>query len=59
MIADEDGIEAAAATMVTMETCAMYEPQEIKEFHANQPFRFMIYTNEDTPELLFYGQIME
>ena len=56
---DEKGIEAAAATAVMMkETCALEEP-EVKEFTADEPFKYMILTNSDTPELLFYGQLVE
>ncbi|MCR5771580.1 MAG: hypothetical protein K6G87_10170 [Butyrivibrio sp.] len=56
---DEKGIEAAAATAVIMtEGCAPEEP-EVKEFFANQPFKYMILTDSDSPELLFYGQLVE
>ena len=56
---DEKGIEAAAATAVIMtESCALEEP-EVKEFFANQPFKYMILTDSDSPELLFYGQLVE
>ncbi len=57
---DEDGIEAAAATAIVMtETAFMIDEPEIKEFNADQPFTYMILTDSDTPELLFYGQIVE
>ena len=56
---DEKGIEAAAATAVIMtEGCALEEP-EVKEFIADQPFKYMILTDGETPELLFYGQLVE
>ena len=56
---DEKGIEAAAATAVIMtEGCALEEP-EVKEFIADQPFKYMILTDSETPELLFYGQLVE
>ncbi|MCR4584142.1 MAG: hypothetical protein K5686_00315 [Lachnospiraceae bacterium] len=56
---DEKGIEAAAATAVMMtEGTIMTEP-EIKEFTADQPFKYMILTDSDEPEILFYGQLAE
>ena len=55
---DEDGIEAAAATAIMMKESAM-EITEIKEFHADQPFKFMILTDSDTPEPLFCGQLVK
>ncbi|SHN61637.1 serpin B [Butyrivibrio hungatei DSM 14810] len=55
---DEDGIEAAAATAIMMKESAM-EINEIKEFHADQPFKFMILTDSETPEPLFCGQLVK
>ena len=56
---DEKGIEAAAATAVMMtEGCALEEP-EVKDFTANAPFKYMILTDSESPELLFYGQLVE
>ncbi len=55
---DEDGIEAAAATAIMMTESAM-EINEIKEFHADQPFKFMILTDSGTPEPLFCGQLVK
>ena len=56
---DEKGIEAAAATAIMMtESCALEEP-EVKEFTADEPFKYMILTDSDTPEILFYGQLVE
>jgi serpin B len=55
---DEDGIEAAAATAIIMET-ACAEINDVKEFTADEPFKYMILTNSDSPELLFYGQLVE
>ncbi|MGE5496284.1 MAG: serpin family protein [Burkholderiales bacterium] len=43
---DELGAEAAAVTAVMMETSAM-PPEEIREFHADRPFVFAIYSQED------------
>lgn len=58
---DENGTEAAAATaIVMMETSAIIMPKEPKEFIANEPFTYYIYTNtESTPELLFFGQYVQ
>lgn len=56
---DEKGIEAAAATAIMMEeSCALEEP-EVKEFIADKPFKYMILTDAEDPELLFYGQLVE
>jgi serpin B len=55
---DEDGIEAAAATAIMMKESAM-EITEIKEFHADKPFKFMILTDSETPEPLFCGQLVK
>jgi len=56
---NEDGVEATAATIVEMKetSCAMEE--EIKEFKADRPFKFMILNGSDNPEILFYGQLVE
>ena len=43
---DELGAEAAAVTAVVMEAGAM-PPQDIREFHADRPFAFAIYSQED------------
>lgn len=59
ILTDEKGIEAAAATAVMMELQAAMVEEEIREFKADQPFRYMIVTDSKTPELLFYGQIVE
>jgi serpin B len=40
------------------EECALEEP-EVKEFIADKPFKYMILTDSETPELLFYGQLVE
>ena len=56
---DEDGIEAAAATAIMMTEGAFLEQPEVKEFTADEPFKFMILTASEEPELLFYGQIVE
>jgi serpin B len=57
---DETGIEAAAATAIMMTEGAFLEnPEEPKEFTADEPFKYMILTSGENPELLFYGQIVE
>ena len=56
---DEEGIEAAAATAIMMTEGAFLEQPEVKEFTADEPFKFMILTASEEPELLFYGQIVE
>ena len=56
---DEEGLEAAAVTMVMMAEGAMLEPEEpqYREFHANEPFRYFIVTTEtQTPLVVFAGQ---
>ncbi len=56
---DEDGIEAAAVTAIMMKTTSAPIEHEIKEFTADKPFKFMILTDSDSPELLFCGQVVE
>ena len=56
---DEEGLEAAAVTMVIMAEGALMEPEEpqYREFHANEPFRYFIVTTEtQTPLVVFAGQ---
>lgn len=58
---DEDGIEAAAVTAVMMAaTSALIEdPPTPKEFIADRPFSFYLFTGTgDARELLFYGQLV-
>ena len=56
---EKTGFEAAAATAVMVtEACALEEP-EVKEFVADEPFKYMILTDSENPELLFYGQLVE
>ncbi len=56
---DEEGLEAAAVTMVMMAEGAaleMKEPQ-YREFHANEPFQYYIVTTQtQTPLVVFAGQ---
>ena len=60
---NEDWLEAAAATAIMMKEAAIImEQPKYKEFSANRPFQFYIYTNDNEilePQLLFYGQIVE
>ena len=58
---DEEGLEAAAVTAIMMKpTCAEPGEPEIPEiFCADQPFSFYILKNGTSPELLFWGQIVE
>lgn len=56
---DEKGIEAAAATAVMMTEGTALEEPEVKEFIADEPFKYMILTDAEEPELLFYGQLIE
>ncbi len=56
---DEKGVEAAAATAVMALGAALPGVQEVKEFVADEPFRFMIVTDSENPEVLFYGRIVE
>lgn len=58
---DEKGLEAAAATaVVMMRSTAMPNPEEPVEFTADRPFQFCILREDnESPELLFWGQIMD
>lgn len=56
---DEEGLEAAAVTMVMMAEGAALELEEpqYREFHANEPFRYYIVTTEtQLPLVVFAGQ---
>ena len=56
---DEEGLEAAAVTMVMMALGAALEVEEpqYREFHANEPFRYYIVTTTtQTPLVVFAGQ---
>ena len=58
---DENGAEAAAATTVLMMEATSAGPiTQPKEFVANKPFSYYIYTNTDNgPEIMFYGQYVK
>ena len=51
---DERGTEAAAATVIKVETTA-FEPENIVTFTADKPFTYFIYDNENE-EVLFLGR---
>ena len=56
---DEEGLEAAAVTMIAVAEGAALEPEEpqYREFHANEPFRYyVITTSTQTPLVVFAGQ---
>ena len=54
---DEQGTEAAAATAVVMMPTSARPSPDIKTFHANHPFVFLIKDHE-TGSILFMGKIM-
>ncbi|MCR5153259.1 MAG: hypothetical protein K6B75_00275 [Lachnospiraceae bacterium] len=57
---DEDGVEAAAATAVVMRTKSAPLETQPKEFTANKPFSFFIYTTcNDTTAIMFAGEIVK
>ena len=57
---DEEGLEAAAVTAIMMEaTCAEPEPEIPEVFCADRPFSFYVLMDGETPELLFWGQIVK
>ena len=58
---DEDGIEAAAVTAIMVTTTGDDpNPSQPKEFTADRPFSFYLYTDAgENPELLFYGQYVK
>jgi len=57
---DEEGVEAAAVTAIMERTAGDVGPVEPKEFTADEPFSFFIYTTcNDTTAILFAGEIVE
>jgi serpin B len=57
---DEEGIEAAAASMVSVLGSGLPgEEGDIKQFIADKPFKFYIITDTEVPEVLFCGQIVK
>ena len=56
---DEEGLEAAAVTVIMMAEGAPLEPEEpqYREFHANVPFSYyVVTTTTQTPLVVFAGQ---
>ena len=56
---DEDGIEAAAVTAIMVMDSEVAVPKEPKHFTADRPFSFALITSGNSPELLFYGQVVK
>ena len=57
---DENGLEAAAATAVIMvRATALPNPEQPVDFTADRPFQFCILREDEAPELLFWGQIVD
>ena len=57
---DENGLEAAAATaIIAVDGCAAPDPETPETFCADRPFTFYVVNGEETPELLFWGQIVK
>ena len=57
---DEEGLEAAAVTAISMDnaTALPMDPPKPKEFKADKPFTFYIYSDNNLQsELLFYGAV--
>ena len=55
---DEEGTEAAAATVIMMKGRAMPAPEEAVAFHADHPFLFVI-RHRETGLILFMGRVNE
>ena len=57
---DEEGLEAAAVTAIVMAPTSAEpgEPETPEIFCADQPFSFYVLKNGESPELLFWGQIV-
>lgn len=56
---DEDGVEAAAITVITMKTNALIEKPQPIEFIIDTAFSFYILDGNNNNEVLFYGQLVE
>ena len=60
---DEEGLEAAAATVILMAAGAAFyeEPEQLKEFIADRPFSFYVFSElyGDQPEMLFCGHVVQ
>ena len=55
---DEEGLEAAAATAITLYGATATQPEEPKIFRADHAFTFYVLNDIEAPELLFWGQIV-
>lgn len=57
---DEEGLEAAAVTIITMKNTAFIEPPKPINFIIDEPFSFYIYSEqEEVKDLMFYGQYVK
>lgn len=57
---DEEGLEAAAVTIITMKANAFIEPEKPIEFTIDEPFSFYIYSEQEgIKDLMFYGQYVK
>ena len=57
---DEEGLEAAAVTIITMKNTAFIEPPKPINFTIDEPFSFYIYSEqEEVKDLMFYGQYVK
>lgn len=56
---DENGLEAAAATAIILNRATAMPSAQPVDFTADRPFRFVIFREDNAPELLFWGQVMD
>ncbi len=57
---DEDGVEAAAVTMIATKDGAMIDSNDPRSFVADRPFSFYVYTEVNgITEVMFAGEIRE
>ena len=52
---DEEGVEAAAYTEISVNDSAPMEPPSVVEMNLNRPFLFVIFSDDDVP--LFIGTV--
>ena len=52
---DEEGVEAAAYTEISVNDSAPMEPPSVVEMNLNRPFLFVIFSDDDVP--LFVGTV--
>ena len=55
---DEKGVEAAAATAVTMENGASPNPPQVLKVDIDRPFMFVIYDSKNKSPL-FFGRVLD